>query len=671
MNSQQSERLLAYLKSSPLLAGYSLSINRSGQDATPDECHRQLCGAEGIPHLCLEICTPALSVAIENALKNRKSIFFRCPFGLFSFVIPVSADSCLACGGMRENLFDLYFHDSEQFAFLKGKRKIHPYEILEQLEKHPVTTEKEARETMFKAERLIASFMSTEKTQQAESADGLQSAMTKVAEAIGMADSFESAASLFSETLGIMFDVPAIAFALKDEESGGCLVESSWGAFSGPSHLLSNALPFPDEKFQPVILTGEELKSLFPKGSMTSAICLPLVADNRLFGMAMLCDISLTDHDLRLAELLADKLVKKLRQSITDRVTKSRARNIMMMEMIRTLALTETQEELLRLITEMAADLVEATSGSLMLLDREGKILRVASALGINPALAQNLFTRMGEGIAGRAAASGYPLLIRDIEQELGPARQNRIRFVTKSCISLPLLFKGEIIGVLNLADKKNSAPFISADQEILSTFLDQATIILERNTILTKAKQSMITDPLTGLYNSRFIKKRLNEEVSRSIRYNLPFTMILTDLDINIAGNDARSRTDTNRRIKETAQVLNSSLRDIDLIGRIGKKEFCIILPSTTMKESLHVADRIKRTVAKELNNNGNQNRGNIAIRIGVASFPENGASCGDMIDAARSALSRVEAEGTDRIGSTQTGNATSVKNLSPSELR
>ncbi len=670
MYSQQSERLLAYLKSSPLLAGYSLSIYKSGQETAPDKGSLQLCGAQGIPHLCLEICSSSLNVAVENALKSRKSVFFRCPFGLFSFVIPVSADSCLACGGMRENLFDLYFHDSEQFAFLKGKRKVHPYEILEQLEKHPVTTEKEARETMFKAERLIASFMSTDKNQQADSTDGLQSAVTKVAEAIGRAESFESAASLFSETLGIMFDVPAIAFALKDEESGGYLMESCWGAFSGPSYLPSNVLPFHDQKFQPAILTGEELKTLFPKGVMTNAICLPLAADNELLGMAVLCDVSLTDRDLQLAKLLADKLVKKLQHSITDRETKRRERNVRMLEMIRTLALTESQEELLRLITEMAADLVEATNGSLMLLDREGKILRVASALGINPALAQNLFTKMGEGIAGRAAAVGYPLLIRDVEKELGPARQNRIRFVTKSCISLPLLFKGEIIGVLNLADKKNNTPFISADQEILSTFLDQATIILERSTILTKAKQSMVTDPLTGLYNFRFMKKRLNEELSRSIRYNLPLTLILADLDINIAGNDARTRTNINRRIKETAKVLNASLRDIDLIGRIGKKEFCIVLPSTTMKESLHVAERIKLTVANELNNN-HQNPGNIAIRIGVASFPENGASCNDLIDAARSVLSRAEADGDNRICSTQTENATRSKNLSPSELR
>ena len=649
MSSQQSERLLAYLKNTSLLEGYSFAIYKNCKKTAADKTNQCLCGELGIPHLCNEICVQSLNVAIEDALRSRKSLFFRCPLGLFSFAIPVSADSCLICGGVRENLFDLYFCESGQFEFMDGKQKVHPYEILEQLEKLPVATEKMVRETMLKIERLIKSFSSSERIQTIDYDTEMQHTFKNVAAAIGKAESFDKAIAIFSETLGILFDIPAIAVGLKDAESDYCHLETCWGVFTGPSYLTLETLPFHDKKYLPTILTGDEVTALFPGGGMASAICLPLVDNNDFFGMAVLFNVSLTTHDISLVEFLAGNLVGKLKEKLINHEIRRKHRDIRLLEMIRTLALTESQEDILRLMMEMAAELVDAANGSLMLIDKCGKILRITAALGINAALAQSLYTRMDEGIAGRVAASGAPILIKDIEQEQHWGRQNRIRFVTKSCISLPLRFKGKTIGVLNLADKKSNAPFTSDDQEILSTFIEQATVILVRTTSLRKARQNSVTDPLTGLYNPSFVNKRLNEELSRSKRYNLPLTLIVASLDNFATGKKDGKQAHADRFVKEMARILNTSLRDIDLVGRFGEKEFCIILPSTPMKESVNVAERIKRTIKKELTNGDDSL--NRELSVGIASFPENGASSNDIIRAARAALSRAEAEGGNKI--------------------
>jgi diguanylate cyclase (GGDEF)-like protein len=378
---------------------------------------------------------------------------------------------------------------------------------------------------------------------------------------------------------------------------------------------------------------------------MTSAICLPLFDGNNFFGMATLFNISLTAHDINLVGLLTGKLVEKLKDKLINNEIRCKQHDVRVLEMIRTLALTESQEDLLRLMMEMAAELVNAANGSLMLIDKSGKILRIVASLGINTALAQSLYTRIDEGIAGRVAASGTPLLIKDIEQECHWNRQNRIRFVTKSCISLPLRFKGKTIGVLNLADKKNNLPFVSDDQEVLSTFIDQATVILVRTTSLRKAKQNSATDPLTGLYNQSFVRKRLNEELSRSIRYNLPLTFIIASLDNFTTVKNYGSQTHKDHLVKKMARILNTSLRDIDVAGRFGEKEFCIILPSTPMKESVNVIERIKHAINKELSNGDDSAKRELSI--GIASFPENGTSSDDMIIFARAALSLAEAEG------------------------
>jgi diguanylate cyclase (GGDEF)-like protein len=644
LTSQQSEQLISYLKNTPLLEDFSLSIHSSALG----KVNRHLCGTKGIPHLCSKICLPSVREAVDEALTSRKSVFFRCPLGLMSFAIPISSDSSLVCGGVRESLFDLYFYGSEQFEDLKHRENIEPFELLEQLEKLPVSTEEGVRETMLKAEGLIAAFASGEgRPQAADAGSQLQSAFGDIAAAIRSAESFDRATALFSETLAILFDVPAISLVRRDEENACWLIKTCWGAFSGPSSVTGQTLPFQENNYVPAILTGDEVRALFPGADAARAVCLPLADRTELFGMIVLFDTSFNGQDLAIAELLAGKLVEKLKETIMDPETQRQQRVARLLEMIRTLVLTESQDDLLRLIMEMSAELVGATNGSLMIVDKKNKVLRVASALGMHHLVARSLSASMGEGIAGRVALSGAPLLIRDIEQEPQVGRRNRNRFATKSCISLPLHFKGKTIGVLNLADKKNNAPFSTTDLDILTSFTEQATIILERAATLKKARLNTITDPLTSLYNMRFIKKRLKEEVSRSLRHNLHVTLMIVMPAAFPPYLETHGRAHGNQFIKKMARILDGSIRDIDLVGRASEAEFFVILPATPARESLVVAERIECRLKEEL---GSGHDAPLATSIGIASFPEYGTSP-DLIDAARSALSQAVAAGGSKI--------------------
>ena len=86
--------------------------------------------------------------------------------------------------------------------------------------------------------------------------------------------------------------------------------------------------------------------------------------------------------------------------------------------------------------------------------------------------------------------------------------------------------------------------------------------------------------------------------------------------------------------------------------MGRFGEAEFCVILPSTPKKEAELVAERIQRTLKKELiSGNGAKNLDIMTTSIGIASFPDDGASPSDIINASRSALSQAESEGGNRI--------------------
>ena len=140
-----------------------------------------------------------------------------------------------------------------------------------------------------------------------------------------------------------------------------------------------------------------------------------------------------------------------------------------------------------------------------------------------------------GEGIAGHVAKSGFPMVVNDIERDKRVAYRNRPRFKTKSFISLPLVSGDRMIGVLNLADKINGNSFTEQDLDRVKTFTGHAVPMIDRAAILEKAEkfeQLSITDPLTDLYNRRFLEQRLQEEFSRSERQKQNFCVILGDLD-------------------------------------------------------------------------------------------------------------------------------------------
>lgn len=134
MISQRPERLLAHLQGMPFLAGYSFSIYKPGLTEATDDINRALCSAQNMSHICRGLCVPFLTAVSEESLAGGKAAPFRCPRSRFIFSIPFSAESCLVCGGALS-----------------------------------IDSETNAQEIILVIKRLIASFMSEEKTQPLDS----------------------------------------------------------------------------------------------------------------------------------------------------------------------------------------------------------------------------------------------------------------------------------------------------------------------------------------------------------------------------------------------------------------------------------------------------------------------------------------------------------------------
>jgi len=104
--------------------------------------------------------------------------------------------------------------------------------------------------------------------------------------------------------------------------------------------------------------------------------------------------------------------------------------------------------------------------------------------------------------------------------------------------------------------------------------------------------------DELTGLYNFRYLKKRLVEELSRAKRHGRDFSLFMIDIDNLKQINEQCGYAIGNQVIAEISACLKSTLRNIDIVSRTGGDEFVIILPDTTERHALHVAQRLTESI-------------------------------------------------------------------------
>jgi diguanylate cyclase (GGDEF)-like protein len=305
-------------------------------------------------------------------------------------------------------------------------------------------------------------------------------------------------------------------------------------------------------------------------------------------------------------------------------------------------------------ILDTSVHLADAERGSLMLIEDDTPYLTIKAAKGINKRLLSEIRIKAGEGIAGKVFKEGMPLIVDDIETNERVLLKKRPKYRTGSFISIPLKIGEETIGVLNISDKITGEIFSEEDLTLLRSFASYASIALERSRYYNLADQMRglsITDFLTGLFNRRYLEERLFEELQRSERHNLSFSLAIIDIDDFKLFNDTEGHLAGDEVLKNIANLAKESLRVIDVIARFGGEEFIVIMPQTEKEEAFLVAERIRKSVKEQLPHTWKVfPRDNITITAGVAIFPSDGKDRKELIRNADKALYKGKMEGKDK---------------------
>lgn len=166
------------------------------------------------------------------------------------------------------------------------------------------------------------------------------------------------------------------------------------------------------------------------------------------------------------------------------------------------------------------------------------------------------------------------------------------------------------------------------------------------------QVEEMAITDPLTGLYNYRYFKHRLEQEVEKARRYTRQFSLIILDIDNFKEFNDSYGHPAGDIALKESAMIFIDNIRDKDVIARYGGEEFLLLLPDAGTEEAYLVAERIRQAMEDHIFKADDHLPDlNITISGGIATFPHHADTAEMLLKNADDILYNAKNEGRNII--------------------
>jgi diguanylate cyclase (GGDEF)-like protein len=320
-------------------------------------------------------------------------------------------------------------------------------------------------------------------------------------------------------------------------------------------------------------------------------------------------------------------------------------------EFLRGIASTLDSQQVYQSLLERFSDLMKAGRSSLMIFDPETNELALEVALGAGAATTDSLRLKLGEPIAGAVLSSGFPLVVRDADNDSRVPHPRPDRYKSKSFISYPITLGLRKVGVINLTERVDGLPYENDDLMMLEMMAPHLALIIDRAEWAKKAEtfqQMSLTDPLTGLPNRRYLQDRLFEEVERSKRYNTPLSFMIIDIDRFKSYNDIYGHTNADRVLVKTAEILRGTIRAIDMSARFAGDEFCIVLPETGLGDAARIAERLRKTICDtEYGTEQGEFMGQVTISTGISGFSASRQTPLAIMESADRALYQAKTQG------------------------
>lgn len=218
-------------------------------------------------------------------------------------------------------------------------------------------------------------------------------------------------------------------------------------------------------------------------------------------------------------------------------------------------------------------------------------------------------------------------------------------------CACLPLLAQGKIFGLLYVEHAAVDGGRADARHRLAVALAEQSALALANIGLRETLRQQSIRDPLTGLYNRRFMTETIRRELARAARQGQGLAVAMIDVDHFKRFNDAYGHDAGDVVLQAMAQLLETHVRRSDVACRHGGEEFVLLLPGLSQARAEQRAQELLREVRALKPTHGGRPLGAITASIGLAMFPQHGKTPEALIEAADAALFRAKGAGRDRL--------------------
>jgi diguanylate cyclase (GGDEF)-like protein len=215
----------------------------------------------------------------------------------------------------------------------------------------------------------------------------------------------------------------------------------------------------------------------------------------------------------------------------------------------------------------------------------------------------------------------------------------------------VPLIAQGMAVGVLHLRQGSEAAPFSENQQRLAVKVAEYIAMALTNLKLRDELRSQAIRDPLTGLFNRRYMEETLEREIRRANRHATSVGIIMFDIDKMKPINDQFGHDAGDLVLKTLGNELLRMFRGEDVACRYGGDEFTIVLPEASLADVWQRAEQMRDAVKRiDLKYEGKQ-LGALTVSIGVAAYPDHGATADRVLLAGDAASYAAKSEGGDRI--------------------
>ncbi len=316
-------------------------------------------------------------------------------------------------------------------------------------------------------------------------------------------------------------------------------------------------------------------------------------------------------------------------------------------------------DQVLRTIMEKINEVLRPDTWSLLLMDIDKNELYFQIATGKGADALKDVRIKVGQGLAGWVAETGEVVVVPDTTKDSRFFAQvdERTKMETRSIVAVPVRFRDQCLGVIELINCFGENGFSARDLALLEALADYAAIAIENARHVQRIHELTITDDCTTLYNARHLNFMLDTEIYRSHRYAFEFSLIFIDLDHFKNINDTYGHLMGSKLLGEIGQAIKDKCRLIDLAFRYGGDEFVVLLPQTSKENALGVARRLHKLIRETVWLKDTGINVNITASVGVAAYPTDSRTKAELLHLADEAMYLVKQTSRDSVAAASMG--------------